>query len=167
MAENQLKSLCVLLYACVMLNVFHNFYYFFLIFLFQPQIVLVWRARCKNGLSDDSGPPFTKPRNYLSSCNATVAKGLKLFSQHIILAMQMEFSPKEHQFSLLLTKKEKLPKCQEIPIISAGGKNTSVLTLNGARLAAVDYLNRKWCSGSFFHSKMADFVLLVTLDSVS
>ena len=73
-----------------------------------------------------------------------------------------ELPPKEHQFSLLLTRKEKLPKCQEILTIFAGGKNTSVLTLaDGAsqtRLAAVDYLDRKWCSGSFFHSKMADFV---------
>ena len=86
----------------------------------------------------------------------------------------MGFPPKEHQFSLLLTKKEKLPKCQEIPIISAGGKNTSVLTLgkwalkkSQTRLAAVDYLDRKWCSRSFFHSKMADFVLLVTLSSAT
>ena len=90
-----------------------------------------WKARCRNGLSDDFGPLFTKPRNYLSSCNAIVAKGLVLCNQHIILATRMEFPPKEHQFSLLLTRKEKLPKCQEISIISAGGKNTSVLTLGG------------------------------------
>ena len=43
----------------------------------------------------------------------------------------MEFAPKEHQFSLLLTRKEKLLKYQEIPIISAGGKNAAVLTLGG------------------------------------
>ena len=70
--------------------------------------------------------------------------------------MQMEFPSKEHQFSLLLTRNEKLPKCQEIPIISAGGKNTSVLTLSRwgfkksqTRLAAVDYLDRKWCLEAF------------------
>ena len=56
-----------------------------------------------------------------------------LCSQHIILAIRMEFPPKEHQFSLLLTRKEKLAKCQEIPIISAGGKNTSVLTFDGCK----------------------------------
>ena len=55
-----------------------------------------WRVRCKNSLSDNFGPPFTKPQNYLSSCNAIVAKGLLLCSQHIILAIQMEFPPKEH-----------------------------------------------------------------------
>ena len=32
------------------------------------------RAQCKNGLSDDFGPPFTKPPNYLLSCNVAVAK---------------------------------------------------------------------------------------------
>ena len=116
----------------------------------NPKAYNNWRARCKNGLSDDFGPPFTKPRNYLTSCNVKVAKGLMLCSQHIILAIRMEFLPKEHQFSLLLTRKEKIPKCQEIPIISA-----------------VDYLNRKWCSGSFFHSKMADFVLPLTLSSAT
>ena len=98
-----------------------------------------------------------------------MTKGLMLCSQHIILAIQMEFPPKEHQFSLLLTRKEKLQKCQKIPIISAGGKNTSVLTLGGnqTRLAAVDYLDRKWCYGSFFHSKMANFALPVTLSSAT
>ena len=83
----------------------------------------------------------------------------------------MEFLPKEHQFSLLLTRKEKLPKCQVIPIISARG----TLTLGEwgfkretqTRLAAVDYLDRKWCSGSFFNSKMADLVLPVTLSSAT
>ena len=77
--------------------------------------------------------------------------------------------------SLLLTRKEKLPKCQEIPIISAGEKNTSVLSLGGwgqldsqTRLtAAVDYLHRKWCCRSFFHSKIADFALPVTLSSAT
>ena len=90
--------------------------------------VIVWDCRCRNGLSDDFGPSFTKPRNYLhvSFCNATVAKGLMLCSQHIILALRMEFLPKEHQFNLLLTRTEKFLKCQEIPIISAGSKNTSV-----------------------------------------
>ena len=90
---------------------------------------LFQRVWCKNGLSDNFGPLFTKPQNYLSSCNATVAKGLMLCSQHIILAIQMEFPPKEQQFSLLLTRKVKLPKCQEIPIISAGGKTLLFLPL--------------------------------------
>ena len=33
--------------------------------------------------------------------------------------------------TLLLARKVKLPKCQEIPIISAGGKNSSVVALGG------------------------------------
>ena len=87
----------------------------------------------------------------------------------------MEFLPKEHLFSLLLTRKEKLPKCQEISISSAGGKSTSVLILGGwgfkkksqSRLAAVDYPDRKWCSRSFIYSKITDFDLPVTLSSTT
>ena len=80
----------------------------------------------QNGLSDDFGPPFTKPENYLLSCNATVAKGIMLSSQHFVLVIQMEFPP----------RKEKLPKCQETPINSGGGggggkKNTYALSLGG------------------------------------
>ena len=81
-----------------------------------------WRAWCKNGLSDDFGPPFTKPPNYLLSCNVTVAKWIISCSQHIVLVIWIEFPPKLYQVTLLLARKEKLPKCQEIPIISAGGK---------------------------------------------
>ena len=89
----------------------------------------------------------------------------------------MEFPPRHYQVSLhiRLTRKEKLPKCQEIPINSAGGKkNTYALSLGGCkfflkksqtRLAAIDYLSRKRGSGSSFHSKIADFVLPVTLSS--
>ena len=33
-----------------------------------------------------------------------------------------QFPPKLYQVTLLLARKVKLPKCQEIPIISAGGK---------------------------------------------
>ena len=51
-----------------------------------------------------------------------MAKGIMLCSQHIVLVIQMEFPPKHYQVSLLLTRKEKLPKCQEIPVISAVGK---------------------------------------------
>ena len=39
------------------------------------------------GACNDFGPPFTNSRNYLSPCNATVAKGLMLSSEHIILAI--------------------------------------------------------------------------------
>ena len=81
-----------------------------------------------------------------------VAKGLMLCSQDIILAIWMEFPPKEQQFSLLLTRKEKHWKCQEIPAISAGGKTLLFLPWwmeSQTRLVAVDYLDRKWCSGSF------------------
>ena len=81
-----------------------------------------WRARCKNGLSDNFGPPFTKPPNYLLSCNVTVAKWIVSCSQHIILVIWVEFPPNLYQVTLLLARKEKLPKCQEIPIISAGAK---------------------------------------------
>ena len=81
-----------------------------------------WRARCKNGLSDDFGPTFTKPPNYLLSCNVTVAKWIVSWSQHIFLVIWIEFAPKLYQVTLLLARKVKLPKCQEIPIISAGGK---------------------------------------------
>ena len=81
-----------------------------------------WRARCKNGLRDHFGPPFTKPPNYLLSCKVTVAKWIVSCSQHIVLVIWIEFPPKLYQVTLLLARKEKLPKCQEIPIISAGGK---------------------------------------------
>ena len=86
----------------------------------------------------------------------------------------MEFSPRHYQVSLLLTRKEKLPKCQDIPINSAGGKKNLMLfplvdaTLkkkSQTRLAVIDYLGRKRHSGSSFHSKIADFVLPVTLSS--
>ena len=85
-------------------------------------IICNWRARCKNGLSDDFGPTFTKPPNYLLSCNVTVAKWIVSCSQHIVLVIWFEFPPKLYQVTLLLAGKVKLPKCQEIPIISAGGK---------------------------------------------
>ena len=81
-----------------------------------------WRARCKDGLSDDFGPTFTKPPNYLLSCNVTVAKWIVPCSQHIVLVIWIEFPPKLYQVTLLLARKVKFPKCQEIPIISAGGK---------------------------------------------
>ena len=81
-----------------------------------------WRARCKNGLSDDFGATFTKPPNYLLSGNVTVAKWMVSCSQHIVLVIWIEFPPKLYQVTLLLARKVKLPKCQEIPIISAGSK---------------------------------------------
>ena len=81
-----------------------------------------WRARCKNGLSDDFGPTLTKLPNYLLSCNVTVAKWIVSCSQHIVLVIWIEFPPKLYQVTLLLARKVKLPKCQQIPIISAGGK---------------------------------------------
>ena len=81
-----------------------------------------WRARCKNGLSDDFGPSFTKPPNYLLSCNVTVAKWIVSCSQHIVLVIWIEFPPKLYQVTLPLARKVELPKCQEIPIISTGGK---------------------------------------------
>ena len=49
-----------------------------------------------------------------------------LCSQHVVLVIQIEFPPKHYQVTLFFTRKEKLgPKCQEIPIISAGGEKTS------------------------------------------
>ena len=81
-----------------------------------------WRARCKNSLSDNFGPTFTKPPNYLLSCNVTVAKWIVSCSQHIVLLIWIEFLPKLYQVTFLLARKVKLPKCQEIPIISAWGK---------------------------------------------
>ena len=54
---------------------------------------------------------FTKPQNYLLSCNATVAKRIMLCSQHNVLVIQMEFPPKCYQVSLLLTRKaSKMPR---------------------------------------------------------
>ena len=43
-------------------------------------------------------------------------------SQRIVLVIWIESPPKLYQVTLLLARKVKLPKCQEIPIISAGGK---------------------------------------------
>ena len=132
-----------------------------------------WRARCKNGLSDNFGPTFTKPPNYLLSCNVTVAKWITSCSQHIVLVIWIKFPPKLYQVTLLLAKKVKLPKCQEIPIICAGGKKQFCccpwrMWLKKKKksqtwLAAMDYLDRKSCFRNFLHSKMANFVLLVTL----
>ena len=69
-----------------------------------------WRAWCKNSLSDDFGPTFTKPLNYLLSCNVTVAKWIVSCSQHIVLVIWIEFPPKLYQVTLLLARKVKLPK---------------------------------------------------------
>ena len=79
----------------------------------QSDLELIKRARCKNGLSDEFGPPFTKPQNYLISCNAAVAKGIMLCSQHIVLVIWMEFPPKHYQVSLLLTRKEKFQNAKK------------------------------------------------------
>ena len=74
----------------------------------------------KRPISDDFGPTFTRPPNYLLSCNVTVAKWIVSCSQHIVLVIWIKFPPKLYQVTLLLARKVKLPKCQEIPIISAG-----------------------------------------------
>ena len=72
---------------------------------------------------------------YLLSCNVTVAKWIVSCSQHIVLVIWIEFPPKLYQVTLLLARKEKLPKCQEIPIISAGGKKQfCLLPLGGCKL---------------------------------
>ena len=126
-----------------------------------------WRAQCKNGLSDDFGPPFTKSQNYTLSWNVTVAKWIASCSQHIVLVIWIEFPPKLYQVTLLLARKEKLPKCQEIPIITAGGKKQFCCCPWWMWLAAMDYLDRKRCSRNFLHSKMTNFVLPVTLSSAT
>ena len=135
-----------------------------------------WRARCKNGLSDDFGPTFTKPPNCLLSCNVTVAKWIVSCSQHVVLVIWIEFPPKLYQVTLLLARKVKLPKCQKIPIISAGGKIQFCccpwwMWLKKKKsqtwLAAMDYLDRKSCFRNFLHFKMANFVLPVTLSSAT
>ena len=85
----------------------------------------------------------------------------------------MEFPPKQFQVTLLLTGKEKLPKYQEIHIISAGGKktlslvNVTLKTKNETRLGTVDFLERKGCSKSFYHTEWQIFVLLVPLRSAT
>ena len=71
--------------------------------------------------------------------------------------------------------KEKLPKCQEVPIISAWGrgvKYTSALALGGFYIKRIIVLSRlptqeKVFRKLFFHSKMADFVLPLTLRSAT
>ena len=65
-----------------------------------------WSTQCKNSLSDDFGPPFTKPQNHLLSCNVTVAKWIILHSQHIVLVIWIEFPPKLYQVTLVLTRKK-------------------------------------------------------------
>ena len=134
-----------------------------------------WRAQCKNRLSDDFGPTFTKPPNYRLSCIVTVAKWIVSCSQHIVLVIWIEFPPKLYQVTLLLARKVQLPKCQEIPIISAGGKKQFccfpwwmwLKKKSQTWLAAVDYPGRKSCFRNFLHSKMANFVLPVTLSSAT
>ena len=140
------------------------------------KMIINWRARCKNGLSDDFGPTFTKPPNYLLSCNLTVAKWIVSCSQHIVLVIWIEFPPKIYQVTLLLARKIKFPKFQKIPIISAGGKKQFCwcpwwMWLKKkklqTRLAAMDYQDRKSCFRNFLCSKMANFVLPVTLSSAT
>ena len=76
------------------------------------EIVTKCNGRCKNGRNDNFGLPFTKPPKYLLFCIATVAKGIMLCSQHIVLVIQTEFPPKRYQVTLPLTRKEKLPNYQ-------------------------------------------------------
>ena len=116
-----------------------------------------------------------KTSNYLLSCNVTVAKWIASCSQHLVLVIWIEFPPKLYQVTLLLARKVKLPKCQEIPIISAGGKKQFccypwwmwLKKKSQTWLAAMDYLDRKGCFRNFLHSKMANFVLPVTLSSAT
>ena len=63
----------------------------------QSSLDYNWRARCKNGLSDGFELPFTKPPNYLLSCNVTVAKWIVSCSQHIVLVIWIAFPPKLYQ----------------------------------------------------------------------
>ena len=74
----------------------------------------------------------------------------------------MEFPPKEYKFTLLLTRKEKLPKCQEISLSLLGVKTLLFLLLVDGQEEMVSVLVPR-----FFHSKMADFVLLATLSSAT
>ena len=88
-----------------------------------------------------------------------------LCSQHIVLVIQMEFSSKHYQVGLLLTRKEKLPKYQEIPIISAGSKKhfpSCPLSLflkknSQTRLAAIDYLDRRELLWKLFQHQKSRF----------
>ena len=47
---------------------------------------------CKKILGDNFEPPFKKPQDSPPSCNAIVATALILCSQHVTLAMQVDFS---------------------------------------------------------------------------
>ena len=51
-----------------------------------------------------------------------MAKWVVSCSQHVVLVIWIEFPPKLYRVTLLFARKVKLPKCQQIPIISAGGK---------------------------------------------
>ena len=53
-------------------------------------------------ISDDFGPPFTKPKIYLIPCNVTLARGIMLCSQHIVLVIRIEFPPKLYQVTSYL-----------------------------------------------------------------
>ena len=46
---------------------------------------------CKKILGDNFEPPFKKPQDSPPSCNAIVATALILCSQHVTLAMQVDF----------------------------------------------------------------------------
>ena len=140
------------------------------------QQVYIWRARSKNGPSDDFGPPFTKPPNYLLSCNVTVAKWMVSCSQHIVLVIWIEFPPKLYQVTLLLSRKEKLQNAKKFLYSLLGVKKQFCCCpwwmwlwkkKSQTRLAVMDYLDRKRCSRNFLHSKMANFVLPVTLSSAT
>ena len=78
------------------------------------------KSSVQNGLSEDLDHPLQNLKiiYFPAVSTSTVAHAIILCSQHNVLVIQMEFSPKHYylKVSLLLTRKEKSPKCQEIPI---------------------------------------------------
>ena len=108
--------------ACYESPLFSNYF-----FLFHGTKIPYTMYRYHKQLKSDFGPTFTKPPNYLLSCNVTVAKWIISCSQHIVLVIWIEFPPKLYQVTLLLARKVKLPKCQEISYYLCWGWKTVLL----------------------------------------
>ena len=105
---------------------------------------------------------------FLQCYNVQWPKDLCYVANTLFLQYKWNFYPKNTNLVYFWPGKKSFQNAKKFLSTLLGVKSLqSVLTLGGfqTRLAVVDYLERKWCSRSFFLSKTADFVLPVTLSS--
>ena len=85
----------------------------------------------------------------------------------LFVQYELNFCPKNTNLVYFWPGKKSFQNAKKFLSSLLGVKTVLFLPLVDGVVAAVDYLNRKWCSGSFFQSKMADFVFPVTLSSAT